>query len=194
VAEALRNPRSPPLAHPLELLWMLTKEAPMTEPRTLPDPGATGPAVLVLCTGNSARSQMAAAFLRRHGGGHFPVYSAGTEPAAAINPLTVEVMRERGIDLAGRRPEHLRRYLGTVPVHTVIIVCDGAAKSCPATWPGAQRRLFWPFADPAAFTGSEEERREKFRELRDAIEAWVVGWLEGGGMAVAASALGETAE
>jgi arsenate reductase len=179
VAEALRTRRTPPPAHPLERLWVLTKEAPMTE---------RGPGVLVLCTGNSARSQMAEAFLRRHGGSRFPVYSAGTEPAAEIHPLTVEVMRERGIDLAGRRPEHLRRYLGTIPVHTVIIVCDGAAKSCPAIWPGAQRRLLWPFEDPAAFAGSEEERREKFRETRDAIEARVVGWLEAGGMAVAASA------
>jgi arsenate reductase len=179
VAEALRTPRPPTAAHPLELLWVLTKEAPMTE---------RGPGVLVLCTGNSARSQMAEAFLRKHGGDRFPVYSAGTEPAAEVNPLTVEVMRERGLDLSGRRPEHLRRYLGTVPVHTVIIVCDGAAKSCPAVWPGAQRRLLWPFEDPAAFEGTEEERLGKFREVRDAIEARVVEWLEGGGMAVAASA------
>jgi len=179
VAEALRTPRPPTAAHPLELLWVLTKEAPMTE---------RGPAVLVLCTGNSARSQMAEAFLRKHGGNRFPVYSAGTEPAAEVNPLTVEVMRERGIDLSGRRPEHLRRYLGTIPVHTVIIVCDGAAKSCPAVWPGAQRRLLWPFEDPAAFEGSEEARRGKFREIRDAIEAHVVAWLERGGMPMAASA------
>ena len=179
VAEALRTRRPPAPAHPLELLWMLTKEAPMTE---------RGPGVLVLCTGNSARSQMAEAFLRRHGGGRFPVYSAGTEPAAEIHPLTVEVMRERGIDLAGRRPEHVDRYLGTIPVHTVIIVCDGAAKSCPAIWPGAQRRLLWPFEDPAAFAGSEEERRAKFRKLRDAIEERVVGWLEAGGMRLAAAA------
>lgn len=184
VAEALRTPHPPRAAHPLELhplelLWMLTKEAPMTE---------RGPGVLVLCTGNSARSQMAEAFLRKHGGDRFPVYSAGTEPAAEINPLTVEVMRESGIDLAGRRPEHLRRYLGTVPVHTVIIVCDGAAKTCPAIWPGAQRRLMWPFDDPTAVEGGEEQRLGKFREVRDAIEARVVGWLEGGGMGVAASA------
>ncbi len=177
MAEALRTRRTPPPAHPLELLWVLTKEAPMTE---------RGPGVLVLCTGNSARSQMAEAFLRRHGGGRFPVYSAGTEPAAAIHPLTVEVMGERGIDLADRRPEHVDRYLGT-PVHTVILVCDGATKSCPALWPGAQRRLLWPFEDPAAFEGSEEERRAKFREIRDAIEERVVGWLEEAGMAVAAA-------
>ena len=183
VTEGLRIRRPPP-AHPLELLWMSTKEAPTTAaPRAGGGLEAAAPGVLVLCTGNSARSQMAAAFLRRHGGGRFPVYSAGTEPAAAIHPLTVEVMRERGIDLAGRRPEHVDRYLGTVPVDTVIIVCDGAARSCPAVWPGARRRLLWPFEDPAAFAGSEEERREKFRETRDAIEERVVGWLEAGGIA-----------
>lgn len=167
---------------------MMTKEAPATDaPRAQGGPEVTGPPVLVLCTGNAARSQMAAAFLRRHGGGRFPVYSAGTEPAAAINPLAVEVMRERGIDLSGNRPRHLRRYLGTVPVHTVIIVCDSAAKSCPAVWPGARRRLLWPFDDPTALAGSEEERRARFREIRDAIEERVVGWLGAGGMAIAAA-------
>lgn len=169
-------------AHPLELLWVKTKETPMPEPQR----AGSGPGVLVLCTGNSARSQMAAAFLRLHGGGRFAVYSAGTEPAAAVHPLTVRVMQERGIDLSGIRPEHLRRYLGTVPVHTVVIVCDAAARSCPAVWPGAQRRLNWPFDDPAAAEGSEDERLEKFREIRDAIEARVVGWLEEGGMTAAA--------
>lgn len=156
----------------------------MTEAKT----SRGGPGVLVLCTGNSARSQMAEAFLRLHGADRFRAYSAGTEPAAEIHPLTVRVMRERGIDLSGNRPEHLRRYLGTVPIHTVIIVCDGAARSCPAVWPGAQRRLAWPFEDPAAAEGSEEERLETFRRIRDAIEARVVEWLESGGMRLAASA------
>lgn len=146
-----------------------------------------GPGVLVLCTGNSARSQMAEAFLRLHGADRFPVYSAGTEPAAEVNPLTVQVMQERGIDLSGSRPRHLRQYLGTLPIHTVIIVCDGAAKSCPAVWPGAQRRLMWPFGDPAAVEGSEAERLEAFRRIRDEIEARVVEWLETGGMRAAAA-------
>jgi arsenate reductase len=172
VAEALRAPRALHATHPLELLWMSTKEAPMTD---------RGPGVLVLCTGNSARSQMAEAFLRLHGGDRFPVFSAGTEPAAEVNPLAVEVMRERGIDLSGHRPKHLRQYLGTLPIHTVIIVCDGAARSCPAVWPGARQRLLWPFEDPAAADGGEAERIAKFREVRDAIEAQVVEWLEGGG-------------
>lgn len=178
MTEPLRAPRVLHPTHPLELLWMSTKEAPMTD---------RGPGVLVLCTGNSARSQMAEAFLRRHGGDRFAVYSAGTEPAAAINPLTVEVMRERGIDLSGSRPKHLREYLGTLPIHTVIIVCDSAARSCPAVWPGARQRLFWPFDDPTAAAASDADRLERFRRVRDAIEARVVEWLEAGGLGAAAT-------
>jgi arsenate reductase len=137
------------------------------------------PAILVLCTGNSARSQMAEAILRRQLGDRFEVLSAGTEPAARVNPLAVEVMAEEGYDLSGQRPKHLRDYLGKVPVHTVIIVCDGAAKSCPAVWPGAYERLLWPFPDPAVADGSEEERRAVFRTVRDAIAARVADWAPG---------------
>jgi arsenate reductase len=134
--------------------------------------------ILVLCTGNSARSQMAEAFLRDRVDPDIPVYSAGTEPAERINPLTVEVMAEAGFDLAERKPRHLREYLGRVPVRTVIIVCDGAAKSCPAIWPGAFERLLWPFEDPAALEGSYEERLAKFRQVRDAIDERVREWVD----------------
>jgi arsenate reductase len=136
-----------------------------------------GLGVLVLCTGNSARSQMAEALLRKHAGDRFPIYSAGTEPAEAVHPLAVEVMREAGLDLSGHRPKHLREYLGRVPVYYLVIVCDGAAKSCPAIWPGARERLLWPFEDPAAFRGGDDEKRAEFRRIRDAIEARVVEWL-----------------
>jgi arsenate reductase len=134
------------------------------------------PAILVLCTGNSARSQMAEAILRRQVGDHFEVLSAGTEPAPRVNPLAVEVMAEKGYDLSGQHPKHLREYLGKAQVHTVIIVCDGAAKSCPAIWPGARERLMWPFPDPAAVDGEESERREAFRVVRDAIAERVEDW------------------
>lgn len=134
------------------------------------------PAILVLCTGNSARSQMAEAILRRRVGDRFEVLSAGTEPAPRVHPLAVAVMAEAGYDLSGQRPKHLREYLGTAPVHTVVIVCDGAARSCPAVWPGARERLLWPFPDPAAAEGSEEERRAAFRAVRDAIAERVDGW------------------
>ena len=134
------------------------------------------PAVLVLCTGNSARSQMAAASLRKRLGAARPVYSAGTEPAAQIHPLTRVVMDEVGIDLAGVEPRHVSEYLGRVPVHTIIIVCDGANQACPTVWPGAYERLFWPFEDPAAFAGTDEETLGKFREIRDAIDQRVAEW------------------
>ena len=134
------------------------------------------PAILVLCTGNSARSQMAEAILERAVGDRFDVLSAGTEPAERVHPLAVEVMAEQGYDLSGKRPKHLREYLGVAPVRTVIIVCDGAAKSCPAIWPGAHERLLWPFPDPAAVEGDEAVRRQAFREVRDALGKRVGEW------------------
>lgn len=135
------------------------------------------PAILVLCTGNSARSQMAEAILARAVGDRFDVLSAGTEPAAHVHPLAVEVMAEAGYDLSAKHPKHLREYLGVAPVHTVIIVCDGAAKSCPAIWPGAHERLLWPFPDPAAVEGDEATRRQAFRQVRDAIAERVQAWV-----------------
>lgn len=134
------------------------------------------PAILVLCTGNSARSQMAEAILQRAVGDRFDVLSAGTEPAERVHPLAVEVMAEQGYDLAEKRPKHLREYLGTAPVRTAIIVCDGAAKTCPAIWPGAHERLLWPFPDPAAAEGDEAAKREAFRRVRDDIAVRVEEW------------------
>ena len=134
------------------------------------------PAILVLCTGNSARSQMAEAMLRRRLGDRFDVHSAGTEPAQRVNPLAIEVMAEEGYDLSTQRPKHLRQFLGVVPIHTVIIVCDGAAKSCPAIWPGAYQRLMWPFPDPAAAEGDESARRSAFRAVRDALAERIDTW------------------
>jgi arsenate reductase len=134
------------------------------------------PSILVLCTGNSARSQMAEAILRKKVGDRFEVLSAGTEPAERVHPLAREVMAEHGYDLAGQYPKHFREYLGTRPVHTVVIVCDGAAKTCPAVWPGAHRRLLWPFPDPAAAGGDEEQRLAAFRSVRDAILERVEFW------------------
>jgi arsenate reductase len=131
---------------------------------------------LVLGTGNSARSQMAEAILRRRVGDRFEVLSAGTEPATRINPLAIDVMAEQGYDLTGQHPKHYREYLGTKPVHTIIIVCDGAAKSCPAIWPGAYQRLLWPLPDPATAEGSEEQRRAAFRAVRDVITERVEAW------------------
>lgn len=136
--------------------------------------------VLVLCTGNSCRSQMTEGFLRRHAGGRFEVYSAGTEPAGEIHPLARRVMAERGVDLSGQRPKDYREILGRIPVHTLITVCDGAARACPALWPGVRRRLEWPTDDPAAFVGDAQETLEEFRRVRDELEARVLDYLASG--------------
>lgn len=134
------------------------------------------PAVLFLCTGNSARSQMAEALLRREAGDRFEVYSAGTKPAG-INPLTVRVMNELGIDMSSHRSRHLDEYLGRVPVDIVITVCNSASQSCPV-WPGAVVRLNWDFEDPAAAKGLEEEKLAKFRQIRDQIHERIKQWLK----------------
>ncbi|HLX63155.1 MAG TPA: arsenate reductase ArsC [Planctomycetota bacterium] len=135
------------------------------------------PNLLVLCTGNSARSQIAEAFFRKHGSDLFNAYSAGTDPKG-INPLTVEVMAERGIDMSCHRSKNLTEYLGHLPVHTLIIVCGGADKKCPVVWPGIFERLFWPFDDPAAAEGARSERLDEFRRVRDQIEEKIVAWLK----------------
>ena len=139
--------------------------------------GEQGSGVLVLCTGNSCRSQMTEGLLRHHGGDRFAVYSAGTEPADEVHPLAVAVMAEKGIDLTGQHPKSYRDFLGRVPVHTVIIVCDGAARSCPSVWPGVMERLMWPTEDPATFDGDEEATLGKFRQVRDELELRVLAWL-----------------
>ncbi len=136
------------------------------------------PSILVLCTGNSARSQIAAGYLERHVGDRFEVLSAGSRPADEIHPLAIEVMCEEGIELAGE-PTDYRDYLGTLAPDYLILVCDGAAKECPAVWPGAIERLLWPFEDPAAAEGSEEERRIKFRQVRDQIHDRIRAWAAG---------------
>ncbi len=132
--------------------------------------------VLFLCTGNSARSQMAEAILRKHAGDIFDVYSAGTEPKG-VNPLTVSVLNEIGLPTDGLRSKGVKEFLGKMAVRYLIIVCSGADAACPAIWPGMNERLFWPFDDPAAATGSENERLQKFRDVRDEIEGAILEWL-----------------
>lgn len=137
---------------------------------------------LFLCTGNSARSQMAEAFLRRMGGDHFEAYSAGLEPKG-MNPLTVRVMEEIGYDLSGQYSKGVDVYGGKLYVQNLITVCDHAEKNCPTAWPGVAQRLHWSFEDPAAATGTEEERLAKFREVRDQIKDKVREWLLARGVA-----------
>ncbi len=134
------------------------------------------PRVLFLCTGNSCRSQMAEAFLRKYGGNQFEVYSAGLEPKP-INPLTIRVMEEIGIDMSGQYSKLLAQYLGKVHFSYLITVCSKAEEKCPI-FPGMGIRLHWPFEDPAAFEGSDEEKLAKFRQTRDMIDQKVQAWLE----------------
>ncbi|HXG37070.1 MAG TPA: arsenate reductase ArsC [Dehalococcoidia bacterium] len=130
--------------------------------------------VLFLCTGNSARSQMAEALLRQLGGSNFEVHSAGTV-AKGLNPLTIEAMREIDIDVSRQESKSVDRYIDSQWEY-VITVCDQAAEACP-TFPGAAKRLHWSILDPAAATGNEAERLQTFRQVRDAIKVRVQEFL-----------------
>jgi arsenate reductase len=137
-----------------------------------PDPARPQPRtkVLFLCSGNSARSQMAEALLRHLAGDRFEVYSAGLDPKP-IHPLTREVLAEAGIDMRGQRSKTLSEYLGRLSVRHAIIVCDAAADRCPALYPFAVDVHRWPFDDPAGWPGGPQAQRAKFREVRDALRA-----------------------
>src|SRR5271157_428041 len=132
------------------------------------------PRVLFLCTGNSCRSQIAEAFLKKYAGDRFEVYSAGLDPKP-INPLTIKVMEEIGMDMSGQYSKPLTLYMGKVHFGYLITVCSNAEKECPI-FPGMGMRLHWPFEDPAKFEGSEEEKLRKFREVRDQIDQKVHEW------------------
>ena len=124
---------------------------------------AAGPIrVIVVCTGNSARSQMAEALLRRDGGDAFEVVSAGVDPRG-VNPLTVRVLDEVGIDISGARSKSVTEFLGQ-SFDYVITVCDRARESCPV-FPGGGTTLHWGFDDPAEAEGSEAERLAVFRRV-----------------------------
>ena len=135
------------------------------------------PKVLFLCTRNSARSQMAEAFLKKNSGDKFEAYSAGFEPEA-IHPYTEQVMQEIGVPLTGQYSKSFGEYMGKVHFAYLITVCAEAEKKCPTTFPGVGQRLHWPFEDPAAFEGSDNEKIAKFREVRDKIEQKIKEWFQ----------------
>ena len=139
--------------------------------------------VLFLCTGNSARSQMAEALLRRYAGDRFEAYSAGLEPQG-IHPLTTQVMAEIGLPLTGQYAKDVREYLGRVHFGYLITVCADAEARCPSVFPGLGQRLHWAFEDPVAFVGSEEARLQKFRQVRDQIDWRIRDWLAEQGVAI----------
>ena len=130
--------------------------------------------VLFLCTHNSARSQMAEGFLRAMAGDRFDAHSAGTEKTS-VNPLAIQAMAERGIDLGGHTSKVVEG-LTQEPWDYVITVCDDANERCPLM-PGAQKRLHWSFVDPSRASGSPEERLATFRKVRDQIAARLTEWL-----------------
>jgi arsenate reductase len=135
--------------------------------------------VLVLCTGNSARSQMLEAILATRLGDRFEVTSAGTEPAERVHPLAVRALGEIGIAWTNRVPKRVAD-LDPAAIDLAITVCDRAKESCPVL-PGAPRRVHVGYPDPAAVTGTEAERLDAFRSVRDHM----LGWTE-----IAAALLG----
>ena len=128
----------------------------------------TAPLVLILCTGNSCRSQMAEAFLRKAAGDTLRVASAGSKPSGYVHPLSIEAMKEIDIDISDARSKSLEEFLEQ-DVETVITVCGNADEACPS-FPGQVRRYHWGFEDPAHASGDEEGQMHIFRRVRDEIE------------------------
>lgn len=129
--------------------------------------------VLILCTGNSARSQVAEGLLRHDAGGRLEVFSAGTKPSR-VRPEAIAVMRELGIDISSQRSKGVGEFSG-VNFDYVLTVCDNARESCPI-FPGKTVTIHRNFEDPAALEGSEEERLALFRRIRDEMRQYLRGF------------------
>lgn len=132
--------------------------------------------VLILCTENSARSQMAEGIIRHLAGDRFDVYSAGLNPQG-IHPLTRVVMNEIGIDTTEQSSRDVSVYLGKVSFNYVIFVCDKAERDCPHVFPFIANRLSWPIEDPKAGISSDKEKLELFRQVRDTLYQRITSWL-----------------
>ncbi len=134
--------------------------------------------VLFVCVHNSARSQMAEALLNSMAGDRFEAMSAGIDPGV-LNPLAIEVMKEIGIDISGNQTKMVfELYRSGKMFQYIIGVCDNAAmEKCPI-FPGVTRRIDWSFPDPSAFTGTEDEKLQSTREVRDLIEAELRSFVE----------------
>ncbi|TFG09674.1 arsenate reductase ArsC [Candidatus Heimdallarchaeota archaeon] len=134
------------------------------------------PKVIFICSHNSARSQIAEAFLRNYANNHFEVYSAGLE-STRINRYTIKVMEELNYDLSEQYSKALSDFIGHVHFGIMITVCDQADEKCP-TMPGIGTRLHWSFEDPSSYEGTEEEKLEFFRKVRDDIKTKILEWLK----------------
>ena len=132
--------------------------------------------VLILCTGNSARSQMAEGLLRHEAGNVYEVFSAGTNPSH-VRPEAITVMHEVGIDISGHRSKSVDEFAGQ-DFDYVITVCDNAKESCPV-FPAKTKRIHWSIEDPAAAQGSEEETLTAFRRARDELRARLRAFAQG---------------
>ncbi|MDZ4686589.1 MAG: arsenate reductase ArsC [Planctomycetaceae bacterium] len=132
--------------------------------------------VLILCTGNSCRSQMAEALWQSLGAGAWQAHSAGSKPTGKVHPLAVRVMKEIGIDIANFRSKSVAEF-GAQPFDVAITVCDNAREACPI-YPTAKSYLHWPFDDPADAAGTETEQLMVFRRVRDEIGTKIRNWLQ----------------
>jgi arsenate reductase len=131
--------------------------------------------ILILCTGNSARSQMAEGILRHLAGDRFEVESAGTAPSF-VRPEAIKALAEIGIDISNHYSKSVTQFTDREFDH-VITVCDNAKESCPI-FPGKRERIHWSFSDPAAVKGTEEERLSAFRTVRDQIHAKLLTFID----------------
>ena len=134
--------------------------------------------VLFLCTGNSARSQLAEGILRALAGEHYEIFSAGTEPKGSILPEVQEVLHEVGIDISGQWSKSVMEYMGKVNFGYVITVCADAEENCPAVFLNMGTHEHWPFDDPAKFVVEDEQRLTHTRRVRDQIEERLRLWLK----------------
>lgn len=132
--------------------------------------------ILVLCTGNSARSQMGEGLFRHEGHGKYEVVSAGTNPTS-VRPEAIFVMKEIGIDISGHRSKSVAEFSGQ-RFDYIVTVCDSARDRCPV-FPGAAERIHWSLEDPAAVEGTEEERLTAFRRIRDQLREQVQTFIRG---------------
>lgn len=132
--------------------------------------------ILIVCTGNSARSQMAEGLLRHEAGDRFEVFSAGTKPTQ-VRPEAIAVMNEIGIDISHQHSKSVDEFIGQ-PLDFVIAVCNSAKETCPV-FSGGVKRLHWPFDDPAMVDGNENVRRTAFRRIRDQIHGRIMVFLDG---------------
>ncbi|MCS7251533.1 MAG: arsenate reductase ArsC [Anaerolineae bacterium] len=132
--------------------------------------------ILVLCTGNAARSQMAEGLIRTALGDQVEVFSAGTRPAGYVHPMAIQVMREIGIDISGHRSKSLTEFLHE-PFDLILTVCDAAAEECPI-WPGPVKRMHVGYPDPGRWAQDEERQLEEFRRVRDQMRAELLPILQ----------------